>query len=102
MLGELGNDTLGGGDEDDALTGGSGTDTLAGDAGDDRLAGGSDDDMLVDGSGGDLLSGGSGNDSIGDPGPGAYDGIYCGKGRDFVEASSIDYVAPDCETVERY
>ncbi len=51
---------------------------------------------------GDLLSGGSGNDSIGDPGPGAYDEIYCGEGRDFVEASAIDYVAPDCETVERY
>ncbi len=51
---------------------------------------------------GDLLSGGSGNDSIGDPGPGAYDEIYCGGGRDFVEASAIDYVAPDCETVERY
>jgi hypothetical protein len=32
----------------------------------------------------------------------AYDEIYCGEGRDFVEASGIDYVAPDCETVKRY
>jgi hypothetical protein len=58
--------------------------------------------MPVGGSGGDLLSGGSGNDSIGDPGPGAYDEIDCGESRAFVEASAIDYAAPDCETVERY
>ena len=75
---------------------------LYGGPADDAVYGGGGDDMLVDGSGGDLLSGGSGNDSIGDPGPGAYDEIYCGGGRDFVEASAIDYVAPDCETVERY
>lgn len=50
---------------------------------------------LYGGSGGDLFIGGSGNDSIGDPGPGAFDEIYCGQGRVFVEASAID-----CETVE--
>jgi hypothetical protein len=52
---------------------------------------------LYGGSGGGLFIGGSGDDSIGDPGPGAFDEIYCGQGRVFVEASAID-----CETVERY
>ena len=55
------------------------------------------------GSGGDLLSGGAGNDQIGAaPGDGYYDEIFCGDGADFVEAGRGDYVAPDCEKVNRY
>ena len=53
------------------------------------------------GAGGDLLLGGSGDDQIGDPGPGALDSIFCGAGVDFVEASSGDFVAFDCERVNR-
>jgi hypothetical protein len=55
----------------------------------------------VGGAGGDLLLGGSGGDQIGDPGPGLLDSIFCGTGVDFVEASPGDFVASDCETVER-
>ena len=40
--------------------------------------------------------------NIGDSDSGAYDEIHCDEGRYFVGASGIDYVAPDCETVERY
>jgi hypothetical protein len=56
----------------------------------------------VGGEGGDLLSGGSGDDQFAEAGPDAIDRIYCGDGNDFVEAGQDDYVAPDCERVERY
>jgi hypothetical protein len=57
--------------------------------------------MIVGGAGADLLIGGGGDDQIGDPGPGAPDDIRCGDGEDFVEASTGDRVASDCERVER-
>ena len=77
----------------------NGADNLTGTAYGDALYGYGGDDRI---SGGDLISGGAGNDQIGDPGPGAFDKIYCGAGTDFVEASRIDYVAPDCEKVNCY
>jgi hypothetical protein len=55
----------------------------------------------VGGAGGDVLLGGTGDDRIGDPGPGALDRIFCGAGIDFVEASQGDFVASDCERVDR-
>ena len=54
------------------------------------------------GAGGDLLLGGFGDDQIGDAGPGALDRIFCGAGVDFVEANLGDFVASDCERVNRF
>ncbi|MDP9478434.1 MAG: hypothetical protein M3R38_22590 [Actinomycetota bacterium] len=49
----------------------------------------------------ELLHDGEGNDQIGSPWDGSFDKIDCGSGSDFVEAGFGDYVAPDCERVER-
>lgn len=49
----------------------------------------------------ELLSDGEGNDQIGSPWNGSFDKIYCGSVSDFVEAGFCDYVASDCERVER-
>ncbi|WP_031435808.1 calcium-binding protein [Methylobacter tundripaludum] len=74
ILGEGGNDTLGGGAGDDVIYGGAGNDTLTGGDGDDVLVGGAEQDTLNggigndilhgdDGAGGDILEGGAGNDT---------------------------------------
>jgi Ca2+-binding RTX toxin-like protein len=50
----------------------------------------------------DTLSGGEGNDTIlAANGKAARDVIFCGDGRDAVEADRGDEVASDCERVRR-
>ncbi len=75
---------------------------LYGGYGHDAVYGNGGSDLIVGGAGGDLMSGGPGNDQIGSPPDGVFDKIYCGDGSDFVEAAYGDYVAPDCEKVNRY
>ena len=121
IFGQGGDDALHGGGSADAVYGGFGDDLIRGGPGndnpgfaigpavkglyggfrDDRGEGNLGDDLIVGGAGGALLLGGFSDDQIGDPGPGALDKIICGAGVDFVEASPGDFVAFDCERVER-
>ena len=100
---------------DDVLTAGDANgDVVLGGAGDDQLAGGFGDDHLVGGPGRDTINGdrtarcnevhcdiiGYGNDEI-DARDGEVDSIACGPGDDHVLADATDFVAADCERVER-
>ncbi len=91
VLGDIGNDTLiggqaddrlSGGGQNDSLDGGAGDDTLLGDAGNDTLRGGAGDDDLGGGGGEDLLVGGAGDDTL-DGGAGT-DTIRGGAGDDVI------------------
>ncbi len=73
MTGDLGKDTLIGGNGDDTLVGGAGADSLvgndgrdqiSGDAGHDSILGGNGDDTLDGGADGDNMQGGSGDDDL--------------------------------------
>ncbi|MCB0877480.1 MAG: hypothetical protein KDC46_00665 [Thermoleophilia bacterium] len=108
--GGSGNDRLFGGPGNDRIIGGSGNDFMAGQQGVDRLEGGPGDDVLNGGTGPDTLLAGPGRDTIigasGNDLIGALDGerdiIRCGPGaRDRVIADRFDYVARDCEFVQR-
>ena len=85
----MGNDTLNGGNRNDAILGLAGNDTLNGDNGNDVLDGGGGDDMLTGGKGDDMLFGSFGNDVLdggnGDDvldGGGGDDMLTGGKGPD--------------------
>ncbi|MDI1278940.1 calcium-binding protein, partial [Methylobacter sp.] len=80
ILGEGGNDTLGGGAGDDVIYGGAGDDTLTGGDGNDVLIGGTEQDTLTGGSGNDTLHGddGAGGDIL-DGGAG-FDTYYADNG----------------------
>jgi Ca2+-binding RTX toxin-like protein len=62
MSGDLGDDSLLGGDGDDSLSGGAGGDSLFGDSGSDSIFGGEGFDSLFGGIGDDVIVGGEGND----------------------------------------
>ena len=64
LFGDLGDDSLIGGEGHDFLNGNDGTDILCGDLGNDTLSGGSENDSLLGGSGDDFLSGDLGNDTL--------------------------------------
>jgi Tol biopolymer transport system component len=103
---------------DDEVQGGGATDVVYGDSGRDRLYGNYGNDVLIGGSGPDLLWGGGGGDYLkGGPGADRFFGgygndlidsrdgvtehVYCGEGKDRVEADLRDIVSPDCEKIVR-
>lgn len=63
LYGEIGNDTLCGGEGHDYISGNKQADILGGSLGNDTLYGGGENDTLLGGKGNDLLSGDLGNDS---------------------------------------
>jgi Ca2+-binding RTX toxin-like protein len=79
ILGLAGNDTLNGGNANDVLDGGGGDDTMTGGNGNDMLFGSFGIDTLMGGNGDDSLDGGAGNDIL--------DG---GKGEDIVNGGTGD------------
>jgi serralysin len=92
-----GNDTLDGGNGndailglagDDTLDGGNGNDVLDGGGGDDTLAGGNGNDMLFGSVGVDALMGGNGDDSL--EGGAGDDVLDSGKGEDIVNGGTGD------------
>ena len=85
--GNIGDDSLLGGDGDDTLKGGAGADMLLGEVGDDQLDGGDGADHLTGGPGEDLLEGGAGDGDtlLADSGNDTLDG---GAGTDLVEAEN--------------
>jgi Tol biopolymer transport system component len=118
VFGGLGHDTIHAGPGDDQVDGGSGTDYVYGEAGNDKLHGGFGDDVLIGAAGNDILwgdwggdylkggpgvdrfFGGYGNDLI-DSRDGLTEHVYCGEGKDTVQADLRDIVSPDCEKVVR-
>ena len=112
-----GHNVIHGGPDEDEIQGGGGTDIAYGDSGRDGIHGSSGDDVLIGGSGpdqlwgdigGDFLKGGPGadrlfggygNDVI-DSRDGLTEQVYCGEGKDRVEADLRDIVR-DCEKVVR-
>jgi serralysin len=64
ILGLAGNDTLNGGNGNEVLDGGGGDDTMAGGNGNDMLFGSVGIDTLIGGNGDDSLDGGAGDDSL--------------------------------------
>jgi hypothetical protein len=123
MVGTDGPDTLPATAGDDALIGGHGDDLLQGFGGDDLLIAGAGADEVYGGPGNDalyaafvpwetapdapashdLLYGGEGDDFIdAADAPGAFDAVYCGAGSDLVVADIEDFVADDCEEVQRF
>ena len=118
VLGGPGHDTVHAGPGRDQVDGGEGTDYVYGERGADRLHGGYGDDVLIGGDGkdvlwgdvgGDFLKGGSGEDRFfGGYGNDLIDSrdeltehVYCGEGKDTVQADWRDIVSPDCEKVIR-
>lgn len=101
--------TLHGTSRTDALYGRGGNDTLRALGGPDFVQGGTGRDRVFGGPGDDRVYGGPGADRL-DAGPG-FDAVYsrdgvadvvrCGNGKDAVRADSRDWVARDCELVER-
>ena len=91
VYGERGADRLHGGYGDDVLIGGDGNDALWGDAGGDFLRGGPGEDRFFGGDGSDLI----------DSRDGRTEHVYCGWGKDTVQADLRDIVSPDCEKVIR-
>jgi len=114
----LGHDTIHAGTGDDQVESGEGTDYVYGERGADRLHGGAGDDVLVGGDGKDALWGDAGGDFLkGGPGEDRFFGgygndridsrdgltehVYCGEGKDTVQADWRDIVSQDCEKVIR-
>jgi Tol biopolymer transport system component len=101
--------TLRGTSRTDALYGRGGNDTLRalgrpdflqGGTGRDRVFGGPGDDRVYGGPGADRLDAGPGLDAVYSR-DGVADVVRCGAGKDAVRADSRDWVARDCELVER-
>jgi Ca2+-binding RTX toxin-like protein len=101
--------TLRGTSRTDALYGQGGNDTLRafgrpdfvqGGTGRDRIYGGPGDDRVYGGPGGDRLDAGPGFDAVYSR-DGIADVVRCGSGKDTVRADSRDWIARDCELVER-
>jgi Tol biopolymer transport system component len=117
VFGGTGNDVIHGGTGADEIDGGSNTDFVYGEGGNDKINGGNGDDVLTGGGGNDILWGGFGGDYLkGGPGAdrlfggygndlidsrdGVTERVYCGEGKDRVEADLRDIVR-DCEKVVR-
>jgi Ca2+-binding RTX toxin-like protein len=117
VFGGDGHNVIHGGPDEDEIQGGGGTDIVYGDSGRDRIHGSNGDDVLIGGGGPDLLWGDNGGDFLkGGPGADRFFGgygndlidsrdgvtehVYCGEGRDRVEADLRDIVH-DCEKVVR-
>jgi Ca2+-binding RTX toxin-like protein len=107
--GGTGADQLNGDTNSDVLYGEGGADKIDGQAGDDVLYGGAGNDILWGEDGGDYLNGGPGvdrylggygNDLINSR-DGLTEHVYCGEGKDTVQADLRDIVSPDCEKVVR-
>lgn len=79
-------DVLLGGPDDDRIDGGGGNDTIVGGGGNDLLAGGSGDDRLEGGSGNDRLDGGSGDDAL--FGGDGQDVLHGGAGHDLLDGGA--------------
>lgn len=83
MKGNMGSDTMSGGQKADRASGGYGMD---------KLSGGNASDELTGGTGFDTLNGGTGNDTV-FAADGQLDHINCGLGEEdvvFVDAADID------------
>ncbi|MDC0336118.1 hypothetical protein OAN24_04420 [Pseudodesulfovibrio sp.] len=85
ITGEGGDDDIYGGAGNDSLDGGSGADSIIGNAGNDTIDGGTGDDTIDAGAGDDLILGGSGNDDITSSG---NDTIDAGIGDDLIHVSA--------------
>jgi serralysin len=84
ILGLAGNDTLNGGNGNEVLDGGGGIDTLIGGNGDDMLFGSFGIDTLIGGNGADSLDGGAGDDRLtGGKGPDLFV-FHAGFGEDTI------------------
>ena len=84
ILGLAGNDTLNGGNANDVLDGGGGDDTMTGGNGNDMLFGSFGNDTLMGGNGDDSLDGGAGDDSLtGGKGPDLF-AFHAGFGDDTI------------------
>ncbi len=101
QIGLGGNDRLLGGRGGDVMLGGPGNDRLGGGPGADIILGGPGKDVLTGGAGRDLIIAEAGNDTI-NARDGTRDYVICGRGRDRVVADKRDFVAPDCEHVNRH
>lgn len=118
LIGSSHRDRIRGSVRDDIITGGRGADLIQAGAGVDSVDGGEGADLISGGAGADVLEGGPEADVLrggpgidflfGDGGPdrlltrdGRRDRIYCGQGRDRVEADKKDLVHSDCERVDR-
>jgi Ca2+-binding RTX toxin-like protein len=88
LIGDVGNDLLGGDDGNDTLYGGSGFDTLQGNIGDDILDGENGNDSLVGGLGNDALYGANDDDRL--DGEEGNDSINGGYGNDWLVGSAGD------------
>ena len=88
ILGLAGNDILGGANGNDVLDGGGGDDELTGGNGDDMLFGSVGDDTLTGGNGEDTLDGGAGDDDLtGGKGPDlfVFHAGFAGFGHDIID-----------------
>jgi Ca2+-binding RTX toxin-like protein len=87
MYGNLGNDSVEGGNEsNDTVFGGQGDDTVGGFGGNDLIYGNLGNDTIDGGNGSDTLFGGQGNDSLN--GAGGSDIIYGNLGNDTIVGTS--------------
>jgi Ca2+-binding RTX toxin-like protein len=82
------NDTLEGGDGEDHLIGNAGNDSISGNIGNDRLEGGDGADTLSGGIGDDEVLGGAGNDSV--LGATGRDRLFGGAGDDILDGGLED------------
>jgi Ca2+-binding RTX toxin-like protein len=84
----------------EGLTGGGGRDVLIGSGRDDTLSGGDDNDAIDGRGGSDVLYGDAGDDTIRALDE-ALDELACGDGADLFAADAADLVGADCETREQ-
>jgi hypothetical protein len=93
--------TIKGSERADLLSGTPRADAIFGHGGNDRIAGLAGNDLLDGGLGRDSLAGGAGADRLWAAQDNAQDSVFCGGGRDLVNADLSDSVSHDCETVVR-
>ncbi|HEY8236744.1 MAG TPA: hypothetical protein VIF85_08900 [Gaiellaceae bacterium] len=118
VFGGAGHNVVHGGPGNDEVAGGGNTDYVYGEAGADKIHGNNGNDVLIGGGGNDILWGDFGGDYLkGGPGADRFFGgygndlidsrdgltehVYCGDGKDRVEADLRDIVSSDCEKVIR-
>jgi cyclophilin family peptidyl-prolyl cis-trans isomerase len=82
IFGDVGDDSLAGGDGNDTLTGGAGKNTLSGGEGNDRINGSGGRDYAIGGGGDDRIYGNGGDDTL--DGGGGVDRIWGGDGADAI------------------
>jgi Tol biopolymer transport system component len=100
LIGSGRRDRLRGSSRDDIIAGGQGGDVIRAGEGVDSIDGGEGSDWISGGGGADVVVGGSGSDAV-LARDGRRDQIFCGPGRDRVEADGRDRVSRDCERVIR-